>query len=108
MEFKKEIYPLDFTDDQKLEYDLLVRQSKLLFPEAEVWTIKMAVEAYVKSGGKRADVSPEEIEAYKSRYDNSNMVYETPQNIILDYKPAPVELNIISSNIIESSNVTSL
>ena len=31
--YKKEVYPADFTDDDKLEFDLLFEQSKIMFPK---------------------------------------------------------------------------
>ena len=30
---KDELYPDDFTDDDKLEFDLLLEQSRMLFPK---------------------------------------------------------------------------
>ena len=79
---KTEIYPQDFDEDQKISYDLFIRQGKLLFPEAEEWTIKMAVEAYVRLGtNERPKISQEEIDEWKAKYDNTTCVYETPQNL---------------------------
>jgi len=30
---KEELYPTDFTEDEKVEFDLLLEQSKMLFPK---------------------------------------------------------------------------
>ena len=74
----KEIYPDDFTDDMKQQYDLLFRQAKLLFPEAEEWTLKLAITAYIRQGdGERPKISKEEIELYKSKYDIITTEYKT-------------------------------
>lgn len=92
MEFNKTIYPLDFSEEQKNDYDLFIRQAKLLFPDAENWTIKMAVEAYVRLGNKeRPEVNKEDVENLKSKYDNKTLVFETEQGIELEYKEPPVE-----------------
>lgn len=39
--------------DEEMNKDLLLRQSRLLYPDVEDWVLKMAVEAYInelKSG----------------------------------------------------------
>ena len=47
---KEELYPEDFTDDDKLEFDILLEQSKQLFPKLanEEWLIKKGVFAYME------------------------------------------------------------
>jgi hypothetical protein len=39
---KDELYPEDFTDDEKLSFDILLEQSKALFPHLanEIWLLK--------------------------------------------------------------------
>jgi hypothetical protein len=33
--------------DEEMKKDLLMRQSKLLYPEAENWVLSLAIEAYI-------------------------------------------------------------
>jgi hypothetical protein len=33
--------------DEEMKKDLLLRQSRLLYPEAEDWVLNMAIEAYI-------------------------------------------------------------
>ena len=74
----KEVYPEDFNDEMKEKYDLLFRQAKLLYPDAEEWTLKLAITAYIRQGdGERPKISPEEIELYKSRYNSNTTEYTT-------------------------------
>ena len=47
-----EIYPSDFNEDQILEYDNFLRTAKLLYPDYDVWVLKMGIEAYIRLGGK--------------------------------------------------------
>ncbi len=42
---------VDINDD--LDFDILMRQSKLLYPDVEEWVLKMAVEGYINK--KRED-----------------------------------------------------
>jgi hypothetical protein len=37
--------------DVELDKDLLLRQSKLLYPEVEEWVLNIAVEAYLNTKG---------------------------------------------------------
>lgn len=95
----KEIYPQDFNEEQKKEYDFYIRQSKLMFPEAEEWTLKLGVEAFIRLGDKeRKEISKEQIEEIKSKYDNENKVYETPSDLQLEEEPPKAQF-LYSSNI---------
>ena len=103
MENKKlnEIYPSDFSEEQILDYDNYLRTAKLLYPDYDMWVLKMGIEAYIRLGGKdRPEVNEEDVNEIKSRYDNTNTLYETPQDLELEYKPAPVEF--ISSSILDN------
>lgn len=74
----KEVYPEDFSDEMKEQYDLLFRQAKLLYPDAEEWTLKLAITAYIRQGdGERPKISPEEVEVYKSKYNVKTTEYTT-------------------------------
>ena len=78
--YKKELYPEDFTEDDKLEYDILFEQSKNLFPKlaGEEWLIRTGVIAYMRKQ-KSGDVEPpseEEIAKIKNAYISKTSVYE--------------------------------
>ena len=47
---KDELYPEDFTEDDKLEFDLLFEQSKMLSPKLanDEWLIKKDIYAYMR------------------------------------------------------------
>ena len=51
---KDELYPEDFTDDDKLEFDVLLEQAKILFPKLsnDVWLIKQGIIAYLRKQKK--------------------------------------------------------
>ena len=75
----KNIYPVSFNKDQELDFDLLLKQAKVLYPEVEEWVLKIAVEAYIRQGGNdRPDVSGEAIEEIRKKYDRTTLLYETP------------------------------
>ena len=66
---KDELYPEDFTDDDKLEFDVLLEQAKILFPKLanDVWLIKQGIIAYLRKQ-KRGETEPpsqEEINILK-------------------------------------------
>ncbi len=46
--------------DEEMNKDLLLRQSRLLYPEVEDWVLNMAIEAYV-SELKREPLKMQEI-----------------------------------------------
>jgi len=77
--YKKEVYPDDFTDDDKLEFDLLFEQSKIMFPKlaGEDWLVRAGVIAYMRKN-KTGDVEPpsdEEIAKLKNQYISNTSVY---------------------------------
>jgi hypothetical protein len=65
------------------EYDLLYRQSKLLFPEVEEWLIEMANIAYFKNGCKDeyTKIDPDEVKRVKESYSNETFI-QTPLDVI--------------------------
>ncbi len=76
---KDEIYPEDFDEDEKLQFDLLLEQSKMLFPKLanEEWLIKKGIFAYMRKQ-KLGDTEPpsqEEIASIKSIYKRYNILY---------------------------------
>ena len=77
--YKKEVYPDDFDEDDKLEFDILLEQSKLMFPKlsGEDWLIRNGVISYLRKK-KNGDVEPpsnEEIAELKNKYINKTSVY---------------------------------
>ena len=78
---KKDVYPEEFTEDDKLTFDLLLEQSKMLFPHlvADEWLLRMGIKAYMKKvkNGTDVEVSDEEIAEIKKKHDNE-VVYYTP------------------------------
>ncbi len=79
---KEELYPEDFTDDDKLEFDLLLEQSKMLFPKLanEEWLIKKGILAFMAKR-KSGDVEPpsqEEIADIRNKYTKDTVFYTEP------------------------------
>lgn len=79
-QMNKEIYPSDFTEEDKVNFDLLVADAKRIFPTFEEWMIKLAVIAHINHmKGLGIPSTQEEIEAIKNQYDLSdNKVYVSP------------------------------
>lgn len=77
--YKNEVYPEDFNEDEKLEFDLLFEQSKMMFPKlaSEEWLIRSGVLAYIRKKrlGDIEPVSDEEIAKIKNAYTNEQSVY---------------------------------
>ena len=79
---KEELYPEDFTEDDKLEFDLLLEQSKMLFPKLvpDEWLIKKGIYAYMRKK-KLGDVEPpsqEEIAKIRNSYTKDTIFYTEP------------------------------
>jgi len=79
---KDEIFPDDFTEDDKIQFEMYLEQSKLLFPKlsGEEWLIKQAVFAYMRKE-KRGDVEPvsqDEIAAIRNQYTKDTTFYTEP------------------------------
>jgi hypothetical protein len=79
---KDELYPEDFSEDEKLQFDMYLEQSKLLFPKLanDEWLIKKGIFAYMRKE-KIGDTEPsshEEIAAIKNQYTNDTIFYTEP------------------------------
>ena len=79
---KDEIFPDDFTEDDKIQFEMYLEQSKLLFPKlsGEEWLIKQAVFAYMRKE-KRGSVEPvsqDEIAAIRNQYTKDTIFYTEP------------------------------
>ena len=79
---KDEIYPEDFDENDKLEFDLLLEQSKMLFPKLvkDDWLIKTGIIAYMRKQ-KLGDTEPpsqEEIASIRNQYTKDTIYYTEP------------------------------
>jgi hypothetical protein len=76
-------YPDEFTEDDKLEFDMLLVQAKNLFPQLQndEWLVKKAIIAFMKREkvGNTEPPTDEEIEKIRNSYTTETVFY-TPQN----------------------------
>ena len=88
---KDELYPEDFTEDDKLQFDIYLEQSKLLFPKlvGDEWLLKMGIRAYMRKLKLGVDkpATPEEIAEIKSKYTKDTVFFTDP---IEEVKPIEV------------------
>jgi hypothetical protein len=79
---KEELYPEDFSEEDKLQYDTFLEQSKYLFPKLgnEEWLLRMGILAYMRKekSGATEPPSQEEIAAIKNQYTNETVFYTEP------------------------------
>ncbi len=76
---KEELYPDNFTEDDKLQFDMLLEQSKMLFPKLanEEWLIKEGIFAYMRKQ-KLGDTEPpsqETIANIRNQYTKDTVFY---------------------------------
>lgn len=92
---KDELYPDDFTDEDKLEYDILLEQAKILFPKLsnDVWLIKQGIIAYMRKQkiGNNEPLSQEEIANIKNKYTNDTIFYTEPIETKIDDNTCVIE-----------------
>ena len=79
---KEELYPEDFTDEDKERFETYLEQAKVLFPKlvGDEWLIKTGIFAFMKKE-KLGDVEPpsqEEIAAIRNRYTTDSVYYTEP------------------------------
>lgn len=70
--------PQDWSDDDKFDYKVLTTDSKRYFPEMDDFIIHIGVIAYINDvkKGKKQEITPEEVEKIRMRYDTtSNIIY---------------------------------
>jgi hypothetical protein len=79
---KEELYPEDFSEDDKLQFDMYLEQSKMLFPKLanDDWLIKKGIFAYMRKEklGETEPPSQEEIATIKNQYTNDTIFYTEP------------------------------
>ena len=82
---KEELYPSNFTEDDKLQFDLYLEQSKQLFPKmaSEEWLLKLGIKAYIEKQKRGEDkpLSPEEIAEIKNQYSKNAIYYTEPLEV---------------------------
>ena len=79
---KDELYPDDFDEDDKLQFDMYLEQSKMLFPKLsnDDWLIKKGIFAYMRKT-KMGDTEPpshEEIASIRNQYTKDTIFYTEP------------------------------
>lgn len=79
---KNTLYPDDFNDEDKLQYDILLQQSKQLFPNlmGDEWLLRMGILAYMRKQ-KMGDTEPptdDEIKEIKQQYKPDAVYYTEP------------------------------
>lgn len=72
--------PDEWDDEDKFDYKVLTTDSKKYFPEMDDFIIHIGVIAYIndKKKGKKLEVSQEDIDKVRMRYDYSSNVIYTP------------------------------
>lgn len=104
--------PDDWDEEDKLDYKVLTTDSKKYFPEMDDFIIHIGVIAYIndKKKGKKLEISEEDIEKVRMRYDNETKVIYTPYDSnfyenelpkIFKEKEEAVIINNLSNDIIE-------
>ena len=83
---KDELYPAEFDEDDKLQFDMYLEQSKLLFPKmvGDEWLLKMGIKAYMLKEKRGIDEKPteEEIAEIKNKYTKDTIFYTEPIEVI--------------------------
>ena len=83
---KEELYPEDFSEDEKLQFDMYLEQAKMLFPKManDEWLIKKGIFAFMrkeKMGSSEptiADIKNLEIADIKTQYTKDTIFNSKP------------------------------
>ena len=79
---KDTLFPEDFTEVDKENYESYFEQSKVLFPKLanEDWVLRMGILAYMRKEkvGSSEPPSEEEIAAIKNQYTKDTVFYTEP------------------------------
>ena len=88
---KEELFPEDFTEADKLNFDILLNQSKQLSPKLakEEWVLRMGILAYMKKEkqGETEPPSQEETSAIRNQYTKDTIFYTEPIETIEPTEP---------------------
>ena len=79
---KEELYPDDFDEDDKLQFDIFFEQSKIVFPRLanDEWLIRKGIFAYMRKN-RIVDTEPpsqEEIAGIRNQYTKDTIFYTEP------------------------------
>lgn len=119
-EFKKtdELYPEDFTDEDKEKFDELWEQAKVIHSEVfknDPWIIRLAIIGYIRANkGMAEPFTNEDLINLKDQYklesrefttetSNNPYLYDKENNPI--FKPDSYFFEEVSSNVVTTSNV---
>ena len=119
-EFKKtdELYPEDFTDEDKEKFDELWEQAKVIHSEVfknDPWIIRLATIGYIRANKGMAEAfTNEDLIHLKDQYklesrefttetSNNPYLYDKENNPI--FKPDSYFFEEVSSNVVTTSNV---
>ena len=76
------LYPSNYTEDDKLQFDIYLEQSKQYFPKManEEWLLKLAIKAFMEKQKRGEDkpLSPDEIADIKNQYSKDTVYYTEP------------------------------
>lgn len=108
--------PEDWTEEDKDEYNRLIKETSYIHPDIEPFIAHIGVIAYInEQKGKKEPASKEDIEKTMSNYDlsnSNNIVYDTPydSNFYLYeydkiYEDKNKKIDIIKDGGSESSNL---
>ena len=90
----EDIPPFDFDEEQKKEYDYLLRQSRIMFPDAPDFILKIGVGAYIRQGiDKERYGTKDDIQKLKQEYLNHTF---NPEELAI--KPLEKSLSNIDNN----------
>lgn len=95
IEYSKSL-PEYFTEENKIDYELLFGDARRYFPKMDTYVIHIAVLAYINEKlGHRRECTEEELNECINKYDNKTMVIETPNDETFDMSKTLKENNII-------------
>lgn len=77
---KEEIYPEEWDDEDKFNFDSLLLKAKQLYPKYDEWVMKLAITAHINmEKGVINPVKQEDIDKLQEQYKNAvKPIYETP------------------------------
>lgn len=109
-EYKYTVYPSFFTDDDKLTFDRLFEESKILHPKehkSDPWLITYAIICYINGvNGRGEDINKEEVDLLKKSYELKSRIFETPESD--DYKdPEKFLINLSEDELRDKLNILS-
>jgi hypothetical protein len=89
---KKELYPEEFDEDDKLKFDYYLEQSKLMFPKMgnDEWLLKTGIKAFMLKEKRGIDepATEDEIAEIKKKYSDDGVYYYSEPEL----KPEAVEV----------------